>query len=147
MSSNQDNRTLPGNMRPTMFNKEFFDMLASQYCRLPGLQTVNKGSALYASILESIRTMDLQDAVNKGKWYNLPYGITQELIERMLYLRYTGASFYMESLDRFFFLPYVGKGLNVVGQYTHLTPLPFNGAAEGGKDEDGKTDYDSRLNS
>lgn len=141
MSSNQKDNTLPGNMHPTMFNKEFIDMFVQQYARYPMLGA-NKGTSLYNSIYQSLKVMDEQDAVNKGKWYNLPYGITQSLIEREMYYRYSSAFFYMEALDRFFQLPYVGKGLNVIGQYTTLTPLPFNGAAEGDKKD--KEEYEEK---
>lgn len=129
---NEHRETLPGNMKPVIPDLETLNYMLNNF-RRPKMG--NKGNSLYASTLQSLRVMDEQDAVNKGKWYNLPYGITQELIERIMYFRYTGAFFYLESMDRFFFLPYVGKGLNVIGQYLTLTPLPFNGSAEGNKED------------
>ena len=87
----------------------------------------NKGPRLNDSVLQSLRIMDMQDAIGVGHWYNLPKGLSQELIERILYYRGSGIFFYMESNKTFYFLPYVGKGLNVYGGYLTATPLPFNG--------------------
>ena len=92
----------------------------------------NKGPALNNSILQSLRTMDEQDAINSGKWYNLPRSLDQNLVERILYYRASGTFFYMRSNDRFYFLPYVGKGLDVYGRFNGLTPLPFNGSVDDG---------------
>ena len=51
-----------------------------------------------------------------------------QLLERILYYRGQGAFFYMESLEKFFFLPFALDGeIDVYGRYTGITPLPFNG--------------------
>lgn len=100
---------------------------------IAGTKFGNKGPALNGSILQSLRIMDEQDAINSGKWYNLPSGLNQNLVERILYYRCSGAFFYMKSNDQFYFLPYVGKGLDVYGRFNDLTPLPFNGSSDDGK--------------
>lgn len=105
------------------------------YGAIAGQKWGNKGPALNDSILQSLRIMDEQDAINSGKWYNLPAGLDQNLIERILYYRCSGCLFYMKSNDMFYFLPYVGKGLDVYGRFNDLTPLPFNGAADDGKNK------------
>ena len=43
-----------------------------------------KGPYLNESILRSLRIVDEQDAVNSFRWYNLPEGLTGNLIERIL---------------------------------------------------------------
>lgn len=74
--------------------------------------------------------IDEQDAINRYKWYNLPNGLTQHLIERVLYSRGQGMFFYMEQRDRFFFLPYALDGtIDVYGRFVEVTPLPFRGSA------------------
>jgi hypothetical protein len=72
--------------------------------------------------------IDRQDAINRYQWFNLPAGITQQMIETVLYFKGQGAFFYMETLDKFFFLPYALDGsVDVYGRYMGITPLPFAG--------------------
>lgn len=85
-------------------------------------------SELKGNIKRIIRINDEQVCINRYKWYNLPEGLDSQLIERILYYRGQGAFFYMEQLDKFFFLPYTLEGeIDVYGRYTGITPLPFNG--------------------
>lgn len=85
-----------------------------------------------------LRVLDEQDAVNSFTWFNLPDGLNQNLIERILYYRGQGMFFYMETDDKFYFLPYALDGtIDVYGRFTGVTPLPFNGTASTTKD--GKT--------
>lgn len=95
----------------------------------------NSGPFLNESILRSFRVLDEQDAVNSGKWYGLPYGLTQNLIERILYYRGTGMFFYLEGNGQFYFLPYVGHEIDVYGRYIQAYALPFNGSATQGDDK------------
>lgn len=111
---------LPAHMYDTEAVNTFFS-------NLMGKKSGNKGPALNNTILQSLVIMDEQDAINSGHWYNLPRGLSQNLIERILYYRASGIFFYMESNDTFYFLPYVGKGVDVYGRYITCTPLPFNG--------------------
>ena len=77
-----------------------------------------------------LRIIDEQDAINRYRWYNLPNGLNQHLIERVLYYRGQGMFFYMEEADQFFFLPYALDGtIDVYGRFVDVTPLPFNGTA------------------
>lgn len=83
-----------------------------------------------------LRVVDEQDAVNSFTWYNLPNGLNQALIERILYYRGQGMFFYMEANDQFYFLPYALDGtIDVYGRFTGVTPLPFNGQASTTKDK------------
>lgn len=75
-----------------------------------------------------LRIIDEQDAINRFTWYNLPSGLNQKLIERILYYKGQGMFFYMETDDTFYFLPYALDGtIDVYGRYTGVTPLPFGG--------------------
>lgn len=60
----------------------------------------------------------------------MPGDIDGELIERILYYKYSGILFYIPELNQFKFLPYVGKGLDEYGRYKECTPLPFNGKSD-----------------
>ena len=88
----------------------------------------NKGPALNLEILKSLRILDEQDHINKGKWFSLPLNISQRLMERVLYYKGRGALFYWQ--EKFWFLPFAPCGsIDAYGRYTKITPIPFNGAA------------------
>lgn len=83
-----------------------------------------------------LRIIDEQDAINRFTWYNLPNGLSSQLIERILYYRGQGMFFYMQDVDQFFFLPYALDGtIDVYGRFKEVTPLPFNGTAKNGEDK------------
>lgn len=94
-------------------------------------------SCLKEDIRKALRIIDEQDAINRFKWYNLPDGLTGQLLERILYYKGQGAFFYMESDNKFYFLPYALSGtIDVYGRFTGITPLPFGGGtASDGKEK------------
>lgn len=78
-----------------------------------------------------LRIVDEQDAVNRFTWTGLPHGLTEDLIERLLYYKGQGMFFYMKENDQFYFLPYALDGsIDVYGRFTAVTPLPFNGTTD-----------------
>lgn len=87
----------------------------------------SKGPALQDSILRELRVMDEADHIQRFTWHNLPRGIDSDLIERVLYYRGQGLFFYNEGTERFYFLPFVGIGIDVYGRFVEAKPLPFNG--------------------
>lgn len=123
----------PNNMKPVMIDPEAIRTFYSNVGRVPKMG--NKGPRLNDSIYKSLQIMDEQDAINSGKWYNLPRGLSQNLIERILYYRASGLFFYMESNETFYFLPYCGEGVDVYGRYLAATPLPFNGSVSNKKEK------------
>lgn len=113
--------------------------------RLPDVETLRamgfeKGmdafcGNLYNSIVQNLRIMDEQAAVNKIRFEGLPQGITNDLIGRIKYYRGQGAFFYVKELEQFRFLPFClnskeGEGIDEYGRYTGITPLTFNGKSE-----------------
>ena len=85
-----------------------------------------------AEIKKQLRIVDEQDALHRYTWYNIPRGLNQELIERVLYYRAQGAFFQIEG--KAFFLPYALDGeIDVYGRFMGITPLPFNGTQGGSK--------------
>lgn len=86
---------------------------------------------LSGDLFKIIAINDEQAAINAFTWYNLPKGLDGNLIERILYYRGQGMLFYMESVDRWFFLPFVlgSKGIDVYGRFINTSPLPFNGTS------------------
>lgn len=73
-----------------------------------------------------IAIKDRQDAISRYKWFNLPKGLTGELIERILYLRGQGMLFKWGK--NFYFLPYTldtngNEGIDCYGRYKGCTPV------------------------
>lgn len=102
------------------------------------IKAENVSVSLKDDIKRQLEIIDRQDAVNRYKWFNLPDGLNQELIERILYYKGQGMFFYMPANNKFYFLPYTltGKGIDVYGRYIQVTPLPFNGnTSDEGKDK------------
>jgi len=85
---------------------------------------------LKLQIKKALRIVDEQDAINRYRWYNLPDTLDGQLLERILYYKGQGAFFYMETDQRFYFLPYALNGsIDVYGRFTSVTALPFNGTS------------------
>ena len=121
-------------------NAKMYDvktMIAAGMDPRTGLPIRNEGEkrpCLKKEIRKSLRVMDEQNAINRYTWYNLPKGLTGQLIERVLYYRGQGA--FVKIGDTFYFLPYTlsaakekdGTGIDVYGRFTGISVLPFNGS-------------------
>ena len=82
------------------------------------------------AIVKQLRIIDEQDAVNRYVWFGLPHGITSNLLERILYYKGQGMLFYMETEDKFYFLPFaLDGGIDVYGRYQGVTPVPMGNAS------------------
>lgn len=91
---------------------------------------------LKENLKKNFRIMDEQNAINRYTWFNLPDGLDGQLLERILYYKGQGMFFYMKTDNSFYFLPYALSGtIDVYGRYTGVTPLPFNGTAQDGKEK------------
>lgn len=103
---------------------------------LPYKMTNGVKANLKPDIRKVLRIVDEQDAINRYVWYNLPKGLTSQLIERILYYKGQAAFFYMDTNQTFYFLPYALDGsIDVYGRFTGITPLPFNGTTSNEKGE------------
>ena len=81
---------------------------------------------LRSDMFRAISQIDEIDALSRYKWYNLPDGLSSELMERMIYYRGQVMFFYLEG--EFYALPFCLNGdIDVYGNYNEITPLPFNG--------------------
>lgn len=102
-----------------------------------------KVECLDTSLLKMLRIIDEQDAVNRGRWFNLPDGISSQELERMLYYRGNLCFFYYKELGKFYFMPYALDGtIDFYKRYNTIHPIPFS---YGEEDKKGKT-YKSQLN-
>lgn len=85
-----------------------------------------------------LRIMDEQEAINRYTWYNLPSGLNSQMIERMLYYKYSLMFFFQAtpSGGEFFCLPYALDGtVDVYGRYNTVTPCIFGGPGKTKKDD------------
>ena len=58
------------------------------------------------AFVRQLRIMDEQQFLTRYKWYNLPHGLNENLMERILYYRGRAMFFYMPADDKFYFLPF-----------------------------------------
>lgn len=84
------------------------------------------GAELKANIKRFFRVIDEQTAVNRYTWHNIPFDLTSQDIERLLYYRGQLCAFYIKSLNKFYLLPYTLDGtIDVYGRYNIIHPVPF----------------------
>ena len=82
---------------------------------------------LDSGVLKMLRLIDEQDAINRGRWINLPSGISSQELERLLYYRGNLCFFYYEPLEKFYFMPYALEGtIDFYKRYNHVHPIPFS---------------------
>lgn len=82
------------------------------------------------AFVKTLRIMDEQQFLTRYKWYNLPYGLNENLVERILYYRGRAMFFYMPETDKFYFLPFTfSKEIDVYGRMNRCIPLPFTGSS------------------
>lgn len=94
----------------------------------------NISNQLKENIKKLVRIQDEQDAVNRYQWYNLPFDLSSQEVERFLYYRGDLCFFYYEPLDQFLLMPYtLSSGLDLYGRYSFITPVPY---ADGKADEE-----------
>lgn len=99
-----------------------------------GLHPDQKRPLIYSpakeALVKQLRIMDEQQFLTRYKWYNLPHGLNENLIERILYYRGRAMFFYMEEEDKFYFLPFTfSKTIDVYGRWKECIPLPFTGSS------------------
>lgn len=96
----------------------------------------DEDAMLKKNIRRVLREKDKTEFVRRYRWYNLPSGLTQDLLETMLYYRGQLAFFYMKADGKFYLLPYALQGLiDCYGRYLGITPVPYAGPAQDGKEK------------
>ena len=86
-----------------------------------------------------IETIDTQDYVNRGVWYNLPRGIDSQELERMMYLKGQLAFFYVKEDNKFYFMPFaLDGGLDFYQRFKRIHPVPLNDSTPTDTEEDRK---------
>lgn len=90
----------------------------------------------YSSIYRIVENQNRVETFERYMWTNLPPGITQDLIERILFYRGTGVLYFNDKVEKFQFLPYALNGkIDEYGRYLRCNTLPFIGVDDGGKEK------------
>lgn len=102
---------------------------------------VNDVSKFEANVRRALRIKEETEFINRYDWSGLPLGMTQELLERILYYRGQAVGFMLEG--EFMFLPFAldamnDSGIDAYGRYKYVRPFSFNGTSYYEKTEGGK---------
>ena len=85
----------------------------------------------YDSLYAIMREQNKNETLERYMWLNLPYGLTQDLIERVLFYRGKGVLYYNDNVGKFQFLPFALNGrIDEYGRYMRVNTLPFTGVTE-----------------
>lgn len=101
---------------------------------LPLKMSLDDAEYLTENIRKQLRILDEQDAIGRYRWFNLPDGLSQELIERILYYCGQGMLFFEEYSEKYYFLPYTlysndgYGGIDVYGRYRNVMPVQYRGS-------------------
>lgn len=82
----------------------------------------------YGSLLDIMREQNFIETIERYQWVNIPPGLTQDLIERVLFYRGTGIFYFNKDMQKFQFLPYALDGnIDEYGRYLMVNTFPFIG--------------------
>ena len=91
----------------------------------------------YDSLFAIMREQNMIETYERYMWTNIPFGLTQDLIERVLFFRGKGVFYFNDKVKKFQFLPFALNGIiDEYGRFTACNTLPFTGTDEVAK---GKT--------
>lgn len=99
----------------------------------------------YGSIYEIMRHQNMIETYERYMWTDVPFGLTADLIERVLFFRGKGVFYFNDKVDKFQFLPFALNGqIDEYGRFLKCNTLPFTGIDENGK-EKGKKKVQSLI--
>lgn len=85
----------------------------------------------YDSLFAIMREQNMVETLERYMWTNVPFGLTQDLIERLLFFRGKGVFYFNDKVDKFQFLPFTLNGnIDEYGRYMKCNTLPFTGMDE-----------------
>lgn len=85
----------------------------------------------YDSLFAIMREQNMIETFERYMWTNIPFGLTQDLIERILFFRGKGVFYFNDNVDKFQFLPFALNGIiDEYGRFTACNSLPFTGTDE-----------------
>ena len=85
----------------------------------------------YDSLFSIMREQNMIETFERYMWTNVPFGLTQDLIERLLFFRGKGVLYFNDKVEKFQFLPFALNGvIDEYGRFTRCNTLPFTGVDE-----------------
>lgn len=82
----------------------------------------------YDSLFSIMQHQNMIETFERYMWINVPFGLTADLIERVLFFRGRGVLYFNDKVGKFQFLPYALNGLiDEYGRYLKCNTLPFTG--------------------
>lgn len=85
----------------------------------------------YDDMFNMLREQNRIEILERYQWVNIPFGITADLIERILYYRGKGILYYNDNIDKFQFLPFALNGnIDEYGRYLRCNTFPFVGVSD-----------------
>lgn len=109
-----------------------------------GLPIKLDGAPTKSSIKMFLRLVDEQDACNRYKWFNIPFNMSSEEIERLLYYRGQLCAFYEKNTEKFYLMPYALDGtIDFYGRFNTVHPVPIT---TGGDVEDETKEIEAMRN-
>lgn len=89
----------------------------------------------YDSLYQIMRNHNRIETLERYMWLNVPFGLTQDIIERVLFFRGKGIFYFNDEVDKFQFLPFSLNGtIDEYGRYIRCNTHPFTGVDEEEKD-------------
>lgn len=94
----------------------------------------------YDSFYSIMREHNKIEVLERYMWTDIPPGLTQDLIERVLFYRGKGIFYFNENVEKFQFLPFaLNETIDEYGRYTRCNTLPFTGQdIDSSKNQNGK---------
>lgn len=95
------------------------------------------------------RILDEQDAVNRYRWFNIPFDLSSQEIERLIYFKGSLVAFYFAETKKFYLMPFaLDGGLDFYGRYNTVHPVPMADGtpAEGESKPEAESRYKSQMN-
>ena len=88
----------------------------------------NKYGLHYNELFTIMRQQNFIETIERYMWTNVPFGLTPDLIERLLFFRGKGVFYFNDKLEKFQFLPFaLNNTIDEYGRYTRCNTLPFVG--------------------
>ena len=99
-------------------------------------QNPEKFNLQYDSLYNIMREQNMIETFERYMWTDIPFGLTQDIIERILFFRGKGIFYFNDKIEKFQFLPFALNGvIDEYGRYTRCNTLPFTGTDEELKDK------------
>lgn len=85
----------------------------------------------YSSVYAIMKEQNMIETLERYMWTNIPFGVTQDIIERLLFFRGKAIFYFNDKVGKFQFLPFaLNDTIDEYGRYTRCNTLPFTGVDE-----------------